>query len=157
LALCQSFHTYRPQIYLQSQLRILLSFLFCLFTTCFGPYGPSSGWSWSSSCGRKSVDQFVWVSGLLLGPLTRFYPTLLFSSDNYFILLSRASSLTRVKYNIIYILKVLLSIPQRIHCFTIVHSCGVSLLLSIYNSHNGNGNGNCCISPEDARRGRNML
>jgi hypothetical protein len=28
--------------------------------------------SWSSSCGRQSVDQFVWVSGLPLGPLTRF-------------------------------------------------------------------------------------
>jgi hypothetical protein len=52
-------------------------------------------WSWSSSCGRQSVDQFVWVSGLPLGPLTRFYLALLFSSDNYLILLSKASSLTR--------------------------------------------------------------
>jgi hypothetical protein len=30
-------------IYPQSQLIIFTSFLFCLFTTCFGPYGPSSG------------------------------------------------------------------------------------------------------------------
>jgi hypothetical protein len=51
--------------------------------------------SWSSSCGRHSVDQFVWVSGLPFGPLTRFYLTLLYSSDNYFILLSKAPSLTR--------------------------------------------------------------
>jgi hypothetical protein len=50
---------------------------------------------WSCSCGRQSVDQFVWVSGLPLGPLTRFYLALLFSADNYFILLPKASSLTR--------------------------------------------------------------
>jgi hypothetical protein len=43
----------------------------------------------SSSCGWQSVDQFIWVSGLPLGPLTRFYLA------NYFILLSVASSLTR--------------------------------------------------------------
>jgi hypothetical protein len=52
-------------------------------------------WSWSSSCGRQTVDQFVWVSGLPLGPLTRFYLVLLFSADKYLILLSKASSLTR--------------------------------------------------------------
>jgi hypothetical protein len=52
-------------------------------------------WSWSSSCGRQSGDQFVWVSGLSLGPLTRFYLVLLSSSDNYFILLSKAPSLRR--------------------------------------------------------------
>jgi hypothetical protein len=34
------YHTF--QIYLQSQLRLLLLY-FSLFTTCFGPYGPSSG------------------------------------------------------------------------------------------------------------------
>jgi hypothetical protein len=51
--------------------------------------------SWSSSCGRQSVDQFVWVLGLPLGPLTRFYLVLLFSADKYLILLSKASSLTR--------------------------------------------------------------
>jgi hypothetical protein len=45
-------------------------------------------WSWSSSCGRQSVDQFVWVSGLPLGSLTRFYLALLFSFDNYVIWLS---------------------------------------------------------------------
>jgi hypothetical protein len=44
--------------------------------------------------GRRSVDQFFLISGLPLGPLTRFY-LYLFSSDNYFILLSMASSLTR--------------------------------------------------------------
>jgi hypothetical protein len=49
----------------------------------------------SSSCGPQTVDQFVWISGLPLGPLTRFYLSLLSSSDNYFILLSMASSLTR--------------------------------------------------------------
>jgi hypothetical protein len=63
----------------------VLLFSFCFFWS----------WSWSCSCGRQSVDQFVWVSGLPLGPLTRFYITLLFSADNYFILLSKASSLTR--------------------------------------------------------------
>jgi hypothetical protein len=49
----------------------------------------------SSSCGRQSVDQFVWVSGHPLGPLTRFYLALLSSSDNYFILLSKVPALTR--------------------------------------------------------------
>jgi hypothetical protein len=53
------------------------------------------GWSWSSYCGRQTVDQFVWVSGLPLGPLTRFNLVLLFSADNYLIILSKASSLTR--------------------------------------------------------------
>jgi hypothetical protein len=52
-------------------------------------------WNWSSSCSRQSVDQFVWISGLPLGPLTRFYLALLSSSDNCFILLSKAPSLTR--------------------------------------------------------------
>jgi hypothetical protein len=51
--------------------------------------------NWSRSCGRQSGDQFVWVSGLSLGPLTRFYLALLSSSDIYFILLSKAPSLTR--------------------------------------------------------------
>jgi hypothetical protein len=35
-------------------------------------------WSWSSSCGWQSVNQYFWVSGLPLGPLTRFYLSLLF-------------------------------------------------------------------------------
>jgi hypothetical protein len=48
-----------------------------------------------SSCGRQSVAQCVWVSGLPLGPLTRFYLALLTSSDNYFFLISKAPSLTR--------------------------------------------------------------
>jgi hypothetical protein len=52
-------------------------------------------WSWSSYCGRQTVDQLVWVSGLPLGPLTIFYLVLLFSADNYLIILSKASSLTR--------------------------------------------------------------
>jgi hypothetical protein len=47
-------------------------------------------WSWSYSCGRQSVDQFIWVSGLPLGPLTRFYLALLFLADKYLILLSKA-------------------------------------------------------------------
>jgi hypothetical protein len=49
----------------------------------------------SSSCGRQTVDQYVWVSGLPLGPLTRFYISPLLSFDNYFILLPTASSLKR--------------------------------------------------------------
>jgi hypothetical protein len=66
----------------------------------FHNYYPKFGceecsWSWSSSCGRQTVDQFIWVSGLPLGPLTRFYLTLFFSADKYLILLSKASSLTR--------------------------------------------------------------
>jgi hypothetical protein len=43
----------------------------------------------------QPVDQFVWVSGLPLGPLTRFYLALLSSTDDYFILLSKAPSLTK--------------------------------------------------------------
>jgi hypothetical protein len=35
-------------------------------------------------CDRQSVGQFVWVSGLPMGPLTRFY-LILFSADNYLI------------------------------------------------------------------------
>jgi hypothetical protein len=46
-------------------------------------------------CDRQSVGQFVWVSGPPMGPLTRFYLVLLFSADNYFIILPKASSLTR--------------------------------------------------------------
>jgi hypothetical protein len=42
-----------------------------------------------------AADQFVWVSGLPLGPLTTFYLALLFSADNYLNLLYKASSLTR--------------------------------------------------------------
>jgi hypothetical protein len=41
------------------------------------------------------ADQFVWVSGLPLGPFTTFYLVLHFSADKYLILLSKASSLTR--------------------------------------------------------------
>jgi hypothetical protein len=50
-------------------------------------YHNSEHWSWSSSCGRQSVDQYVWVLGLPLGSLTRFYLALL-SFDNYVVLLS---------------------------------------------------------------------
>jgi hypothetical protein len=46
-------------------------------------------------CDRQSVGQFVWVSGLPLGPLTRFYLVLLFYADYYLISLPKASSLTR--------------------------------------------------------------
>jgi hypothetical protein len=49
----------------------------------------------SCSCVRQTVDQFVLVSGLPLGPMTRFYLSPLFSSVSYFILLPTASSLTR--------------------------------------------------------------
>jgi hypothetical protein len=57
--------------------------------------GKLYSWSWSSSCGRQSVDQFLWVSGLPLGPLTRFYLALPSLSDSYFILLSKVPSLMR--------------------------------------------------------------
>jgi hypothetical protein len=43
-ASCCVMYTYTFQIYLQSQLRIYWCYLlFSLFTTCFGPYGLSSG------------------------------------------------------------------------------------------------------------------
>jgi hypothetical protein len=39
-----NFSVYFPNIYPRSQLITFISLsLFCLFTTCFGPYGPSSG------------------------------------------------------------------------------------------------------------------
>jgi hypothetical protein len=41
-------------------------------------------------CDRQSVAQFVWVSGLPMGPLIRFYLVLLFSADNYLIILPKA-------------------------------------------------------------------
>jgi hypothetical protein len=49
----------------------------------------------SSSYGRQSVDQFVWVSGLHLGPLTRFYLALLFSVWQLLYSSFKAPSLTR--------------------------------------------------------------
>jgi hypothetical protein len=64
--------------------------------------GPQLPW-WSEAismlklkliCDRQTVGQFVWVSGLPMGPLTRFY-LVLFSADNYLIILNKASSLTR--------------------------------------------------------------
>jgi hypothetical protein len=46
-------------------------------------YWPLFGWiwSWSTSYGRQPIDQFVLVSGSLLGPMIRFYPCP-FVSDN---------------------------------------------------------------------------
>jgi hypothetical protein len=41
-------------------------------------YFVAPSWSWSSSCGWQSVNQFAWVSGLPLGPMTRCYLALLF-------------------------------------------------------------------------------
>jgi hypothetical protein len=52
-------------------------------------------WSWSTSCGRQPVDQFVLVSGLSLGLMTRCYLSLLFSYENYFVVVPRVPSLTR--------------------------------------------------------------
>jgi hypothetical protein len=46
-------------------------------------------------CDRQSVGQFDWVSGLPMWSLTRCYLVLLFSADNYLIILPKASSLTR--------------------------------------------------------------
>jgi hypothetical protein len=40
----------------------------------------------SLSYGRQSVDQFVLISGTLLGPMARFYPYPFFS-DNGFVVL----------------------------------------------------------------------
>jgi hypothetical protein len=40
----------------------------------------------SLSYGRRSVDQFVMVSGIPLGPVTTFYPYPFFS-DNFFVVL----------------------------------------------------------------------
>jgi hypothetical protein len=40
----------------------------------------------SLSCGRRSVDQFVLVSGSPLGPMTRFYPYPFFSDNCLFLL-----------------------------------------------------------------------
>jgi hypothetical protein len=79
------FYVYRSNI-LAIASEIFVVILLCTFTTCFGPYGPSSG---------------------------------------------------EIQQHHLSILKVP-SIPQRISCYTIVHSCGVSLLLYIYNSYNGN-------------------
>jgi hypothetical protein len=56
---------------------------------------PRKGRSWSSSCSRRSVNQFVLVLGLPLGPMTRCYLSLLFSFDNYFVVVPRAPSLMR--------------------------------------------------------------
>jgi hypothetical protein len=42
-ASCCVMYTYTFQIYLRSQLRIYWCYFFSLFTTCFGPYRPSSG------------------------------------------------------------------------------------------------------------------
>jgi hypothetical protein len=68
-----------------------------LTATKFKPlmFSVTIAWSWSASCGRQTVNQCVWVSGLSLGPLTRFYLALLTSSDSYFFLLSKMPSLTR--------------------------------------------------------------
>jgi hypothetical protein len=49
---------------------------------------------WSSSCGRRSFDQFVLVSGLPLGLMTRCYLSLLFLFD-YSVVVPRAPSRTR--------------------------------------------------------------
>jgi hypothetical protein len=124
-ALCILYKYTTQKLYIcDPQTQLTTSLLLQNFTTYFEPFGPSSGdifkdshsskicrfwrseevvscvcgshmYSRSSSCGRQTVDQFVWVSGLPLGPLTRFYLALLFSSDKYLILLSKASSLTR--------------------------------------------------------------
>jgi hypothetical protein len=50
--------------------------------------------SWSSSCGRQSVDQFILASGSPLGPMTRFLSFFVLF-DNYFVVIPRAPSLTR--------------------------------------------------------------
>jgi hypothetical protein len=77
------------------KIKLNLGFPSLLITICCLQFRLKSNSSWSCSCGRQSVDQLIWVSGLPLGPLTRFYLALLFSADNYLIFLSKASSLTR--------------------------------------------------------------
>jgi hypothetical protein len=78
------------QIANQKTLQKIVSY-FLPQKTCLTSSYPEVEWS---SCGRQSGDQCVWVSGLPLGPLTRFY-LVLSSSGNYFSLLSKALSLTR--------------------------------------------------------------
>jgi hypothetical protein len=51
-------------------------------------------WSWSSSCGRRSVHQFVLGIGPPLGTHDQTLSSF-FTFDNYFLLVPRASSLTR--------------------------------------------------------------
>jgi hypothetical protein len=53
-------------------------------------------WSWSSSCGRRSVDQLVFGIGPPLGTHDQtFSCSSFFSVDNYVLLVPRAPSLTR--------------------------------------------------------------
>jgi hypothetical protein len=59
---------------------------------------PSSacwGWSWSSSCGRQSVDQFVLGIGPPFGTHDQTFSCSFFSVDSYVLLVTRAPSLTR--------------------------------------------------------------
>jgi hypothetical protein len=53
----------------------------------------------SLSYGRRSVDQFILVSGSLLGPMARFYP---FLSDNCFVVLPVGLPLCREDGSITY-------------------------------------------------------
>jgi hypothetical protein len=55
----------------------------------------------SLSYGRRSVDQFVLISGSRLGPLTRFYPYPFFS-DNFFVLLHVGRRLWREDGSVTY-------------------------------------------------------
>jgi hypothetical protein len=55
----------------------------------------------SLSYGRRSVDQFILVSGSPLGPMTRFYPYLFFS-DNCFIVLHVGRPLWREDGSVTY-------------------------------------------------------
>jgi hypothetical protein len=70
--------------------------------------------SWSCSCGRQSVDQYVWVSGFHLGPLTRFYVALLLSFDNYVVLLSMRP-LWRENGSVIYLYNCFWTLPEQSH------------------------------------------
>jgi hypothetical protein len=96
-------------------------------------------WSWSSSCGRQSVDQFVWVSGLVLGALTRFYLTLIFSSGNYFILLLTVVCIYACKWWQRFF-RPLYCYKQEIYIYIYICVCTCSKMLRIltvvYNIHN---------------------
>jgi hypothetical protein len=64
---------------------------------------PSGHWvELSISYGRRSVDQFVLVSGSLLGPMTRFYPYPFFSDNCFVVVLPVGRPLWREDKSVTY-------------------------------------------------------
>jgi hypothetical protein len=68
---------------------------------CFHAWSPWCTASNLSSYGRRSVDQFVLVSGYPLGSMTKFYPYLFFS-DNCFVVLPVGRLLWREDGSVTY-------------------------------------------------------